>query len=204
MLLDIILLALIIICAYLGYKRGFVRSLCGVCSLALSVIVAFLSYSKITEFVAASPVGRFINGWLSDTMGSSAVDLSAIPEPLRKPFEAGAAAAADSMASSLGTVVISIISVIITVILVRLLIKLVFHLLDIFAKLPVLKQFNRLLGGLFGVVSGCFWVCIIVFALTYISLIPSLEFLHSLVESSDVVALLAEHNFLLAFLPDSK
>ncbi len=203
MILDIILLAVVIICAYLGFKRGFVRSLCNVCSFALSIIVAFLSYTKITEFISASPVGKFISGKLSESMGASAMDLSAIPEPLRKPFEAGAEAAADTMAQNLATIIIGIISVIITVILVRLLIKLIFKLLNVFAKLPVLKQCNRLLGGVFGAVSGCFWVCIVVLALTYLSLIPSAEFLQKIMSSSEVVAMVAENNFLLGFLPGS-
>lgn len=204
MILDIVLVAIIVVCAYFGFKRGFVRSLCNMCSLFISIIVAFLSYSKITEFITNSPVGKFVSEKISESMGASAVDLSAVPEILRKPFEAGIESAADSMAQNLATVIIGVISVIITVVVVKFLIKFLFKVLNVFAKLPVLKQCNRLLGGVFGVVSGMFWVCITVLALTYISLIPSTEFLHEIMSTSYVVSMVAENNFLLGFFPDTK
>lgn len=204
MILDIILIAVIVVCAYLGFKRGFVKSLCNMFSLLISIIIAFLSYSKITEFIGKSPLGKFITEKLSASMGSSAVDLSSVPEFLRKPFEAGVESAADAMANNLATVIIGVISVIITVIVVKLFIKFLFKVLNVFAKLPVLKQCNRLLGGLFGIVSGMFWVCIATLSLTYISIIPSAEFLREIMDTSYVVSMVAENSFLLGFFPDVK
>ena len=108
------------------------------------------------------------------------------------------------MADTLSSVIICIISVILTVILVKLLIKVILKILNVFAKLPVIKQFNRLLGLVFGVVSGCFWVCIIVLALTYICLIPGTEFLHDMMNSSAVVTIVAGNSFMMGIFPDSK
>jgi len=204
MILDIILIAVVVICAYLGFKRGFVKSLCNMCSLLISIIIALLSYSKITEFIAKSPLGKFVTEKLSASMGSSAVDLSSVPEFLRKPFEAGVESAADAMANNLATVIIGVISVIITVVVVKVFIKFLFKVLNVFAKLPVLKQCNRLLGGLFGIVSGMFWVCIATLSLTYISIIPSAEFLREIMDTSYVVSMVAENSFLLGFFPDVK
>lgn len=204
MILDIILAGVIAVCVYFGFKRGFVKSLSNMCSLLISVVVAFLSYSKITEFIAKSPVGKFVTEKLSDSIGSSAVELSSVPEFLRKPIEAGVESAADTVANNLATVIIGVISVIITVILVKFLIKFLFKVLNVFAKIPVIKQCNRLLGGLFGFVSGMFWVYIAVLALTYISIIPSAEFLREIMDTSYVVSMVSENGFLLGFFPDTK
>lgn len=204
MILDIILVALIIVCANIGYKRGAVRSVCNVFSWIISVVVAFLTYNPIAQFITDSPVGQFIQSELAKSMSTSETDFSAIPEIFRKPFEAGVTEATNTMTANLASVIICIISVILTVILVKLLIKLVFKILNVFAKLPVIKQFNKILGLVFGVVSGCFWTCIIVLALTYISIIPGAEFLHEIMDSSTVVALVANNSFLMGFFPDSK
>ena len=204
MILDIILIAIIIICAYLGHKRGFVRALCNIFSWIISIIVAFMTYKPIAEYITQSPVGVFIQGEMSKSVLASETDFSSFPEIFRKPLEAGINEAATTMSETLSSVIICIISVILTVILVKLLIKVILKVLNVFAKLPVIKQFNRLLGFVFGVVSGCFWVCIIVLALTYISLIPGTEVLHEMMDSSAVVTLVMDNSFLTGFSPDLK
>lgn len=202
MILDIALIAVIAISTYLGVKRGFVRSLCNLLSFALSIIVAMLTYSTITNFVAASPVGVFISGKLSESINSSAVDLSAFPEFLRKPLESGSAEIVDIVAQNLTALIIAVISVIITIVVVKFLLKLLFNALNVFAKLPVLKQCNGLLGCVFGFISGCFWACIIIIAITYLSYIPSAEFLKELIDTSNVAAVIADNSFVSSILAD--
>jgi len=204
MILDIAFACVMILCIYFGFKRGFVRSVCNVSSYLLSVIVAFLSYDKITEFVATSPVGEFISEKVSGTVNIGEIDLSSVPELLKKPLEAGVAAsnnAVSTLSQNFTNVIIGIISVIITIILVKIGLKFIFKVFNVFAKLPVLKQCNGLLGGAFGVVSGCFWICIAVFALTYISMLPSVAFLKEITEASKIAKLVAENNFLTMIIP---
>ncbi len=203
MVLDIILIAVIILCGYLGYKHGLVRTLCSVFSWVLSIVVAFLTYGQIASFITASPVGLFIKKSLAESLVSGKTDFSAFPEFLRKPIESGVTEAAVSMSDTLASMIICVISVILTIMTVKLLIKVVLAVLDVFAKLPVIKQFNRLLGIAAGVMNGCIWASIIILALTYLSIIPNMEFLQDILSSSAVAAHIAENSFLAGFFPDA-
>lgn len=194
MLLDIIISAVLILCVIIGHKRGFVRSLCNALSFVLSVIIAFLTYGKITELVASSPVGEFISGKISAGLGNVAIDFSSVPEVLRSSFREGAADAADVIAHNLTVVIIGILSVIVTIIAVRLILKVLFKVLDVFAKLPVIKQCNKLLGTVFGFVSGCIWACIIVFAVNQIALLPNAGFVESWADGSVLIPLISGFN----------
>lgn len=201
MILDIVLVAIIIVFMYFGRKRGFVRTLRGLCSFVLSIIIAFLTYNKITEFISNSPVGEFIRGKMFDSLGTSDMDLSSLPDFLQTPLETGVTSAAETVTTNMATMVISIISIIITIVVVKLLLNLLFKALNLFAKLPVLKQCNRLLGLILGAVTGYFWMCIALYAVTYLSNIPSAHFFKEIIESSKVVAFLNDNNLIVWLFP---
>jgi hypothetical protein len=52
------------------------------------------------------------------------------------------------------SIVIALVALFIGLLLI---IKLIFKLLDLFAKIPFIKQFNGLLGGVIGACEGFFW-----------------------------------------------
>lgn len=199
MVFDIILITIIIICAYLGYKRGFVRTLCNLGAFALSVIASFVLYGYVSDFIASSFVGEFINEKLSESM--SAVDINLIPEFLQSNLSVTTAGLGSTVAVSLTGIVVNVVSIILTFILARLVIKIIFKVFDIFAKLPIIKQCNRLLGIIFGISSGCFWAYVTVFVAMYISVIPQVSFLQSVIESSELAGIVREFNFLPNILP---
>ena len=201
MILDIVLIAIVIVFMYFGRKRGFVRTFRNLCSFILSIIIALLTYSKITEFISNSPVGDFIREKLFDSVGTSNMDLSSLPDFLQTPLETGVTGVAETISSNMATMVISILSIIITILVVKLLLNILFKALDLFAKLPVLKQFNRILGLVSGAVNGYFWMCIALYAVTYLSNIPSAHFLKEIIEASKVAAFLNENNPLVWLFP---
>jgi len=79
MILDIVFAAIMIFSIVWGFKKGLVRSVCNVFSFILSVIVAFLLYSPITEFITASPLGVFISDKITGSVKMPQVDLSTVP-----------------------------------------------------------------------------------------------------------------------------
>ena len=204
MIVDIAFVVIMVFCVYFGFKRGFVKSVCNVASFALSVVVAFLSYNKITQFITASPVGKFVTEKISGAIKIDPPDLSGMPEIMQKPFQAVTDASVDAvntLSDNFAAVVIGIISVIITIIIVKLLIKLLFKVFNLAAKLPVLKQCNGILGGAFGVVAGLFWMCILSVVLTYISVLPQMQILEDAMATSRIFPYICENNFLLALIP---
>ena len=200
MFMDIIILVIIAVCVFFGYKRGFVRSLCNMLSTVLSIVVASLTYGRITEFISSSPVGEFVSEKLSENIGSSAIDFSSVPKVLRGTLQQGIAEATDTVAHNLAVVIIGVISIVVTIVVVRLLLNFLFKVLDLFAKLPVIKQCNKLLGVVFGAVSGYFWVCIVAFAITQIGLISDLGVVKTLTDGSTLIPIVSGINFLVMFL----
>lgn len=185
MVFDIILLAVILLCAYFGYKRGFVRTLCGLGSLILSAVASLFLYDDVTEFIKNSPVGEFISKKCLESLAKT--DVQTLPEFFRKGAADAVGQLQTAAAENMARLIIAIISVIVTFVAVRLAIKLLFKIFNIVAKLPVLKQFNHLLGLAFGILNGIFWLAAVVFAVSYISLLPEMAFLKDVTANSQVL-----------------
>lgn len=185
MVFDIILLAVILLCAYFGYKRGFVRTLCGLGSLILSAVASLFLYDDVTEFIKNSPVGEFISKKCLESLAKT--DVQTLPEFFRKGAADTVGQIQTAAAENMARLIIAIISVIVTFVAVRLAIKLLFKIFNIVAKLPVLKQFNHLLGLAFGILNGIFWLAAVAFAVSYISLLPEMAFLKDVTANSQVL-----------------
>lgn len=207
MILDIVYVATALICIIHGKKKGLIRSVCNVFSFLISVIVAFSLYRSVTDFVTASPLGVFITDKITASFKMPHVDLSSVPTFLRNAFESSLGATGEAvnvLTGDIAEIIIGAISVIITIIVVKILITLTLKLFDVFAKLPVVKQFNGLLGGAFGVISAYFWVSMLAIAISYISVLPAAENVKPLLEGSYLSPFIAENNLILTLLSKIK
>lgn len=207
MILDIVYLAIAIICISLGIKKGLVRSVCNVFSFLISAIVAYVLYRPVTDFVTASSIGVFVNDKITSSFKMPQVDLTSLPVFLRGAFESSLNATGEAvnvLTTDIAGVVIGVISVVITIIVVKLLISLTLKLLDVFAKFPVIKQFNGILGGAFGVVSAYFWISLLAVAISYISVLPVAEGIRPMLEGSSLSPVIAENNLILKVFSGTK
>jgi hypothetical protein len=76
--------------------------------------------------------------------------------------------------NAIAILIASLLAFILTFIIVSLLMKLVLFLLNgLISKIPVLKQVNGVLGGLFGLLNGFFWTWIVTNAFVQL-LLPTL------------------------------
>ena len=201
MVLDIILIAIVLLCIYFGYKHGFVRTLQNLSSFVLSIIIALLTYGKIAELISNSVVGKFIREKIFDSISVSNTDFSSLPDFLQTPLESGVESIAETVSANMSVMVISIISIVLTIVVSKFLLGFLFKVLNVFAKMPLLKQCNRLLGIAFGALNGYFWVCIVLFVVTYLSNLPNMELVAEMLDSSNIALFLRDNNLLAGLFP---
>ncbi len=143
MLADIIVIAFIVLSAYFGYKKGFVRTVSKLISLVVSIILARILHPVITGYVRNSFIGDFINGKIADNADSL------ITENAPLFIQKAGHETANELTDTIVTVLTIIFIIIVTFIAVYFLIKA----LDLVSRLPVISWFNRLTGF----VAGFFW-----------------------------------------------
>lgn len=207
MILDILALTILILCIVSGMRRGFVRSLLGVLSFVVAVVAALLLYDGFHAWFSASAAGVFlqgkITGALSGAFGESLGNASGglqLPEFLQKGLESAGnwtGDVAQSAAQQLASLVIGVLSVILLILLIRLVLRLALQVLSAVVRLPVLRQCNGLLGGVFGAVTGLFWIWLLLSLAGFLAVLPAFSFLSGWLDQSAVMKLSQDGSLLL-------
>lgn len=148
---DIIVVALIAFSAYMGYKKGLVKTISKLCCLVVSIIVAKLLHPVISVYVMESSLGEFINEKISAQTDSV---FEGMPSFLQK--------AGDYTANSITDSVVSVVTILLIILVTYFVAKFIVNALNIVAKFPIISTFNRLLGLGAGFFVGIFMVYLII------------------------------------------
>ncbi len=175
--MDIVIIVIILLSAVNGLIKGFIITAFNLVGYIVAGIIAKLYYPFLATFIKDN-TGIFVKAkdWVSEkvneTIGtfegstdtSSILDIFKLPNGIKEGMvdniEAqNQLATADSslgntIATSLTDVFISIISIIIVFVLARIVLAYLIRLLDVVARLPVLKQFNKISGLILGLLKG--------------------------------------------------
>ena len=182
-LLDIGFVIIILLCVVFGYKKGFFKSIAGFIGAVIAMFLAWvlaglianalyqgvfreklidnissvLSNDALASFPEkAAQVVANLPGFLSNTLNNQGITSSQIEQSLQAAGSNAAPATADliSPAIWLLQLLLTVILFFILVILVRLVIKLIGNVF----RLPVLRQVDGILGGLFGIFKGVVYI----------------------------------------------
>ena len=146
MVIDVVLVAFIALFAAFGSKRGLFKSLAGVLSFAISVILVYAFSKEIFAFLRETPVYGAVYDFV----------LKRIAEKSGAPL-----LFSGSMGKGIAESFTDLLLKILLVVIIFAVVKLVIRLIDKVFHLPVLKSFNRLGGLVFGLVQGFLAVYII-------------------------------------------
>lgn len=154
---DLIIIAIVVLSAYIGSKRGFLRSLTGILSTIISFALTIILFKPVGKILGNSPVRETvfekISGLLENTDNTTLKLFSAVQKN-------GAEAATE--------IALNLISFIVVIVLVKLVLAIVLRAVKLTSKLPIIKQANSLLGGVFGLIGGVL-ICYIVISIAEIS-----------------------------------
>ena len=183
-LLDIGFVIIILLCVVFGYKKGFFKSIAGFIGAVIAMFLAWvlaglianalyqgvfreklidnissvLSNDALASFPEkAAQVVANLPGFLSNTLNNQGITSSQIEQSLQAAGSNAAPATADLISPAviwLLQLLLTVILFFILVILVRLVIKLIGNVF----RLPVLRQVDCILGGLFGIFKGVVYI----------------------------------------------
>lgn len=223
--LDIIILAIIAICAISGLVRGFIKTLFGLGSLIIVVLLTWMITPAISRAVIQQTD-------FDEMISEKAVELLHIEEMIRVTFDDSAAVQllndlslpgnvieslvenytpvimdslkvegiGDYVGSSISVMAVNALVFVVVFAILSLALNAVVTLLDILARLPVLKQMNRLGGIGIGVIIGVLVVWVGGLVMSFVISIQSTESLSQLIESSILGKIFYYNNPLQSFI----
>lgn len=176
-LVDLIIIAIMAVCIFLGYKRGLIGVAFKIVSFLIALLVTFVLYIPVSNFVIN-------NTTIDDNIKNAIIEKIADEETVEAKEENGMPDMVNDYINQYTTEVknvgMEVVAQNISVILVKLAVGLVLFLvvrialifvkaiISLVEKIPVIKQFNKAGGTIYGILEG---LLIIYIALTIISVI---------------------------------
>lgn len=218
---DIIILLIMIICVFLGYKKGLIGVAVGILGFFIALIIAFVLYTPISNFIINNTsIKPTIQNAISETVAgyvigeeeeiqeekeensnnSSQVMNDYIDEFIEKEKQKIETTEREIINNVSETVAINIIKVavgIIVFLVAKIGLIFVKVLAKLIAKLPIIKQFDKAGGIIYGTLQG---LIIIYIGLALISLIaPTMEnnAILDAINSSYIGKFMYDNNFVL-------
>lgn len=178
---DIILIAVLLIFVRAGAKKGLMKTLFGAVSTLLSLLLTALIYNRFSQMLYNSVLGDYIRELVKKGLEEKMQKGTIIP-------------LIDKATETASMIIINIISFVIIIFVTRLIIAFLSRVLNIAAKLPVIKQLNFILGMIAGAVSGILICYIIIGVIGALNGEGNILIIQESIESSYLVIKLYENN----------
>lgn len=187
---GIVILLILILFIWMGYRRGFIREIVSFFFVFLSLSLAWAINPYINDFlISETPVYSTIQEKCTDFVQKQSSDLENemesssqfidglnLPEILRKNIEKNnntenyaelsVNTLTEYVSGYLARTIVNGLSYVLAYILATIGIRIVVYILNLIAGLPILKTANKLTGGLVGFVKGLVFIWILFLILT--------------------------------------
>lgn len=188
MIIDILFILIITLTIMTCYKKGFAVSLFNAASTIISVILVCLFKEPVTDFIKNSSFGTAYHEKLYDIFNEKFVNEAGelintenLPGFLSDAFKRGTESAGEAISfltDKVFDISVFIVSFIILMIIVKLITSFSPKIIKVFTKLPIIKQFDKVFGACFGIITGTVWSVVFVYLIGVISVYIDFEFLN--------------------------
>ena len=160
-IIDIILLAILILSTFLGYKKGLVKLGAKLFSGIIAIIVIIIIYKPVSNIIINNTsIDEKIQDTIIQNTTSFIDEKSQLPNTVTNQV---ADEVLQKEAKNIAKNAVYAITAIILFIFVKIALSIVISLMDSVANLPILKQFNEIGGIIYGLVRGILiiFICVL-------------------------------------------
>lgn len=225
--LNILILAVLVLCVFNGIQRGMIRAAFALVSVILTLILGFILNPYVTEFLKEeTPVYEVIQVKCEESISQALeeqleqkineeqqnqfIETLSMPDNLKKMLIKNnntegyrhllAESFGEYLSHSIAQLAVGAISLIITFLFISILMNITGGLLQGIFSLPILSLVNRAGGGVLGAVQGVFVVWVIFLVITLFWDAQWAQTAAEMLEENSVTAYLYDNNLLVRFL----
>ena len=211
-IIDIVIVAIIALCLFLGYRRGLTGSLLKILSFVLAIVIAFILFKPVSNLVInhtnwddslKTSIEQFITEKTSTPEEKSSlpqVIVDYIDETMAQSVNEAKEVAIENTAQSVTNLIVNAGVWIAVFIIARILLIFIKFITALIAKLPVIKQFEKLGGILYGILEAFVILYVLLAIISFIApMINNAEFIDAL-NKSFIGSMLYNNNILLKIL----
>jgi len=196
MLADLIILGILVFCAVMGYRSGFVKTCISAASYIVSIILSFVLYPVISAFLMKTALYDFLLKAVSENIvGTGDASVGSFAGYMEDGVEIMAAGASGTIA----TLIINVIAFILVVIICKIIIAIIGNVLNLFTRIQVIRQINRFSGMAVGFVIGIIVIYLVLAVILACTPMLADTFLLEQIDDSILALWMYENNVLVSF-----
>ena len=161
-LIDIVLVAILLLSTFLGYKKGLVKLGAKLFAGIIAIIVTIVIYKPVSDIIINNtPIEGKIENIILENTPNIINENSQINNSITEQIENKIL---PEQAKLIAKNIVYAITAIVLFIVVKIILSIIISLMDFVANLPILKQFNEVGGIIYGMVRGVLIVsaCVLV------------------------------------------
>lgn len=195
---DIIIIALIALSTFLAYKKGLAVLAIKLCAVIISLVLTLLLYKPISNLIInATNIDETIQNAILEKSNDILQGEDKENEDLSKEVLAQAATGQISQtAKDISVQVINTAVIIILFFAIKFALRFVTAIADKVAKLPIINQFNKIGGFIYGLIRGLVLVYACLLIIGFAGQINKNNSLSQNIESSTIGKMMYENNVL--------
>lgn len=214
-IVDLIIIAIFALCIFIGYKRGLTGSLIKILSFVISLAIALVLFKPVSNFIVEkTQVDETIKNSIIDIFNNEEntkeqqeknQEQTTIAEPIveyvNEQIEQSTNQIKEEVvshaANEIAIITINIVVIIALLIIARIVLLFVEALTELLTKLPVIKQFDKGGGIIYGILQSLIIIFITLAIISFISTITADYTIAKLIGQSYIGKILYNNNLLL-------
>lgn len=181
-IIDIILIAIITLSAFLGYKKGLVKLGTGLIAGIVAIIATVIIYKPVAGIIINNTtIDEKIENAIMQNTTSFIDENTQVPNEINNQIKDNIL---PEQAKNIAENSIYAVTLIVIFIAIKIALSIIISLMDFIANLPILKQFNEVGGIIYGLIRGILIVCICILLMGIFTKINPQNTLNENIENS--------------------
>ena len=196
-LIDLIVIALIALFTFIGYKKGLIKVAFGLVSFILAIVISIVLYKPVSNFIINyTPIDDNIEMAISERLDSSDTSDEEIDNFVANYFSNIKNASTPIIANTISNTIINIGCMLLVFIISKIILLFFKFIGDLISKLPLIKQVNNAGGFLYGLLKGFVIVYILLALVAILSPIININELVNMINNSIITNIMYNNNII--------
>ncbi len=194
-ILDLIVLAIIGLFTFIGYKKGIIKVAFGLISFILAIIISLILYKPIsTLIIEHTSLTSSLESTIETRLSSG--DKEETDGIIANYYKTVKTASIPVIATNIAKTIIQIACIIVVFIVTSVILLFFRFSGDLIAKLPLIKQANHIIGFLYGLVKGTLLIYGLFAITTLLAPIVDLKNVLNIINSSIISNIMYNNNII--------
>lgn len=196
-LIDFIVIGIIALFTFIGYKKGLIKVAFSLVSFILAIIISIILYRPISNFIITyTPIDDIIESTIYERLQSPDTTDEESQDIVSNYYNNFKNSSTSVIASGISKTIINISSMIIVFIISKVILFFFRFIGDLIAKLPLIKQFNSAGGFLYGLLKGFIIVYVLLALVALIAPIINISNFVTMINKSIITNIMYNNNII--------